>query len=80
MILSVDANEISLHQIKDGWGYARWNFGSWKTTLDAGVSAEDADDEDEKTVSTQSRDGLVNQGQELVLDRVRCRLYRSVDL
>jgi hypothetical protein len=32
------------------------------------------------TATSLSRDGLVNHGQEIVLDRVRCRLYRSVEM
>ncbi|KAH8090762.1 hypothetical protein HD553DRAFT_303299 [Filobasidium floriforme] len=67
-------------EIKDGWGYARWNLGSWKSTLDSGISMEDVDEHDDQATPSQSRDGIVNQGQELVLDRVRCRLYKSVEL
>ncbi|KAJ9127827.1 hypothetical protein QFC24_000111 [Naganishia onofrii] len=68
-------------EIKEGWGWVRWDIATWQDGRSKLYSGEDhGDDED---AEEQSQGGgsagpiYRNGGLEIVIDRVRCRLYKS---
>ncbi|KAJ9125152.1 hypothetical protein QFC22_000106 [Naganishia vaughanmartiniae] len=68
-------------EIKEGWGWIRWDISTWQDGRSKLYSGEDHVD-DEDATDEQPHGGSTGQiyrngGLEIVIDRVRCRLYKS---
>ncbi|GHJ85729.1 hypothetical protein NliqN6_2131 [Naganishia liquefaciens] len=64
-------------EIKEGWGWTRWDILSWADGTAKLYSGDDQADEEED--AGPSSDVYRNGGLEMVIDRVRCRVYKSAD-
>ncbi|KAJ9108776.1 hypothetical protein QFC21_000096 [Naganishia friedmannii] len=67
-------------EIKEGWGWIRWDISTWQDGRSKLYSGEDhGDEEDADDQSHSGPPGQIyrNGGLEIVIDRVRCRLYKS---
>ncbi|KAI5454660.1 hypothetical protein NCC49_003551 [Naganishia albida] len=65
-------------EIKEGWGWIHWDITAWEDGRSKlYTSSEQAEEEDAEDGSRPSSEIYRNGGLEVVIDRVRCRLYKS---
>ncbi|KAJ9102945.1 hypothetical protein QFC19_004501 [Naganishia cerealis] len=70
----------SAMKIKEGWGWIRWDISTWqdgRSKLYSGNDHGDEEDTDEPSNGSSGHE-YRNGGLEIVIDRVRCRLYKSI--
>jgi hypothetical protein len=60
-------------QIKETWGWSRWDYASWSAVGEAGLYAGGQAQHDQDDEEAEKESDIV-----LVREKVKCRLYRSL--